>query len=129
MMTGEGGMITGRNSELLEHCRLIINHGSPARYLHTHLGFNYRMTSIAAALGLCQLNRLPAWNARRRMNAGVLNAGLADLPWLSVPFERAGCPHVFHQYVVKVRDRDRLRSHLKRGRHRQRYLLSAHHPG
>ncbi len=69
MMTGEGGMITGSNSELLERCRLIINHGSPTRYLHTQLGFNYRMTSIAAALGLCQLTRLPAWNERRQQNA------------------------------------------------------------
>lgn len=112
MMTGEGGMITGRNVDLLERCRLIINHGSPARYLHTQLGFNYRMTSIAAALGLCQLSRLPAWNAQRRGNAGVLNAAIAGVPWLSVPFERAGCTHVFHQYVVKAHDRDRLRAYL-----------------
>ena len=112
MMTGEGGMITGNNSQLLERCRLVINHGSPTRYRHTQLGFNYRMTSIAAALGLCQLNRLPAWNERRRYNAAALNVGLADLPWLNVPFERTGCMHVYHQYVVKVHDRDRLRAYL-----------------
>ncbi len=112
MMTGEGGMITGRNAKLLDRCRLIINHGSPVRYRHTQLGFNFRMTSIAAALGLCQLTRLPAWNARRRANAAALNAGLADLPWLTIPFERLGCTHVYHQYVVKAHDRDRLRAYL-----------------
>ena len=112
MMAGEGGMITGRNSALVERCRLIINHGSPSRYLHTLLGFNYRMTSIAAALGLCQLERLPAWNAQRRANARALSAGLRDLPWLAVPIERPDCVHVYHQYVLKVRDRARLVAHL-----------------
>jgi len=114
MMTGgEGGMITGRNVELLERCKLIINHGSPKRYVHTRLGFNYRMTSLAGAIGLCQLQRLPGWNAQRRRNAAALTAGLADLPWLTPPVERPNCQHVYHQYVLKVRDRARLVAHLQ----------------
>jgi len=113
MMTGEGGMITGRNEELLERCKLIIDHGAPMRYVHTMLGFNYRMTSIAAALGLCQLTRLQAWNDRRRENARRLDAGLLGLPGIEIPVERAGCEHVYHQYVLKVRDRARLQTHLK----------------
>jgi dTDP-4-amino-4,6-dideoxygalactose transaminase len=113
MMTGEGGMITGRNEALLERCRLFLNHGAPARYQHTELGFNYRMTSIAAAIGMCQLARLPGWNTRRRANAHALSAALADLPWLAVPKERAGCEHVFHQYVITVQDRERLQAHLQ----------------
>lgn len=113
MMAGEGGMITGRNTELVERCRLLIDHGSPARYLHTMIGFNFRSTDVAAALGLCQLARLPQWNARRQYNASVLNAGLADVPWLSIPFERPRCSHVYHQYVLKVRDRANLIAHLK----------------
>jgi perosamine synthetase len=113
MMTGEGGLITGRNTALLERCRLYLNHGAPQRYLHTELGFNYRMTSIAGALGLCQLARLPEWNRKRQAHAAVLNAGLADLPWLSVPAERPHCAHVYHQYVLKVRDRARLQAHLQ----------------
>ncbi|OPZ81930.1 MAG: dTDP-3-amino-3,6-dideoxy-alpha-D-galactopyranose transaminase [bacterium ADurb.Bin429] len=113
MMTGEGGMITGRNTALLDRCRLYLNHGAPQRYLHTELGFNYRMTSIAGALGLCQLARLPEWNRQRRANAETLNAGLKDLSWLAVPLERAGCEHVYHQYVLKVRDRARLQAHLQ----------------
>lgn len=114
MMTGgEGGMITGRNTALLERCKLILNHGSPVRYLHTMLGFNYRMTSIAGAVGTCQLERLPAWNERRRANAAVLTAGLADLPWLSTPRVRPNCTHVYHQYVLTVPDRARLQEHLQ----------------
>jgi perosamine synthetase len=113
MMTGEGGMITGRDPELLNRCRMITNHGSPSRYKHTMLGFNYRMTSIAAAIGLCQLKRLPEWNERRRHNAHTLSAQLRDLPWLRVPFERPNCYQVYHQYVLQVTDRARLQEFLK----------------
>ncbi len=112
MMTGEGGIITGSNDELLEKCRLIIDQGAAVRYCHTTLGFNYRMTSIAAAIGLVQLQRLPAWNDLRRRNAKMLSEGLADLTWLTIPYERPGCTHVFHQYVLKVPERDRLQQHL-----------------
>lgn len=113
MITGEGGMITGNDTALLDRCRLYLNHGAPQRYLHTELGFNYRMTNIAGALGLCQLARLPEWNRRRQANARRLNAGLADLSWLNVPVERPDCAHVYHQYVLKVRDRARLQAHLQ----------------
>lgn len=113
MMTGEGGIITGSNTALLERCRLFLNHGAPQRYLHTELGFNYRMTSIAGALGLCQLDRLPGWNAARQRHAQALSDGLRDLPWLQIPALRPDCEHVYHQYVLKVRDRARLQAHLQ----------------
>jgi perosamine synthetase len=113
MTTGEGGMITGRNAPLLERCKLIIDQGQPARYLHTVLGYNHRMTNIAAVIGLRQLRDLPAWNDMRRRNARALSAGLADVPWLSVPLERPDCAHVYHQYVLTVRDRERLQEHLR----------------
>ncbi len=113
MTTGEGGIITGRNTEFLERCRLIIDHGSPERYRHIMLGYNCRMTSIAAAIGLTQFERLPAWTETRRRNAHALSAGLAGLPWLTVPFERVDCQHVFHQYVLKVQDRDRFQAYLQ----------------
>lgn len=112
MMAAEGGMITGRDTGLLDVCRLIIDHGSPARYIHVRLGFNYRMTSISAAIGMCQLERLPAWNAQRRRNAESLTAALAGQTWLATPSERPNCEHVYHQYVLKVRDRARLQEHL-----------------
>ncbi len=112
MMTGEGGMITGRNAELLQRCRLYLDHGAPERYRHTTLGFNYRMTSIAAAIGLCQLQRLPGWTVQRQANARALSTALADLSWLSVPVERPGATHVYHQYVLLVDDRAGLQAHL-----------------
>jgi perosamine synthetase len=112
MMTGEGGMLTGSNADLLARCRLYIDHGAPARYQHTTEGYNYRMTSIHAAIGLCQLDRLPAWNEARRRNAHALSTALRNLPWVTVPYERPNCTHVFHQYVLKVKGRDALVAHL-----------------
>ncbi|HQK92379.1 MAG TPA: DegT/DnrJ/EryC1/StrS aminotransferase family protein [Armatimonadota bacterium] len=112
MTTGEGGMITGRNDELLDRCRIIVDQGARVRYQHETLGFNYRMTSIAAAIGLCQLEKLPALNDHRRRNAATLTEGLRGIPWLRVPAERDGCVHVFHQYVVQTDHRPALQEHL-----------------
>jgi len=112
MTTGEGGMVTGRNDELLDRCRIIVDQGARVRYQHETLGFNHRMTSIAAAIGLCQLEKLPALNDHRRRNAATLTEGLRGITWLRVPAERAGCVHVFHQYVVQTEHRRALQEHL-----------------
>jgi perosamine synthetase len=113
MTTGEGGIITGANEALLDRSRLIVDQGAPVRYHHTIIGYNYRMTEIAAAIGLTQFARLPKWNEQRRANAHTLSAALCDLPWLTVPYERPDCIHVFHQYVLKVPQREALMAHLK----------------
>jgi len=115
MTTGEGGIVTGRDTDLLERCRLIIDHGAPRRHQHEMLGFNFRMTSMAAAIGLCQLGHLEERNERRRRNAYRLNAGLSDLPWLSVPFERPDCTHVYNQYALRLTERDRRQECLTQG--------------
>jgi dTDP-4-amino-4,6-dideoxygalactose transaminase len=112
MTTGEGGMITGTNARLLERCRLIVNQGAPERYRHTVIGFNHRMTSIAAAIGIVQLGHLTKWNERRRANAHRLTESLAGHPWITPPFEREGCFHVYHQYVVRASRRDALQGFL-----------------
>jgi perosamine synthetase len=112
MGTGEGGMITGSNQKLVELAKLHVNHGAPVRYHHTHLGFNYRMTSIAAAIGLVQLQRLPGWNDQRRYNANKLSSALNGIQGLKVPVVRQGCEHVYHQYVIECEQRDALTAHL-----------------
>ena len=113
MAAGEGGMVTGKNVELLEQSRLHINHGAPVRYQHSMLGFNYRMTSISAAIGICQLERLPEWNKKRYYNATKMNQAFAGLKGIVTPFERENCTHVYHQYVLKVEKRAELQAYLK----------------
>ncbi len=100
MTTGEGGMITTNDEELAKKIRKIINHGSERKYYHDLLGYNYRLTDLAAAIGIEQLKKLPAFNKKRRENAVLLSEHLSSLPGLVVPALSSG--HVFHQYTIRV---------------------------
>jgi perosamine synthetase len=108
MITGEGGMITTASGELDGQIRQLINHGQKDKYLHVRLGYNYRMTDLAAAIGLVQLNRLEQMNAARKRNAAQLDRALQGLP-LILPTVRKEATHVYHQYVVRVPSQDRDR--------------------
>lgn len=125
MTTGEGGMLTTDDAALAARARLLVHGGQREQYVYDVLGYNYRMTEIAAALGVGQLEHLDARNARRRAIAARLSAGLRDLPWLERPWEPDGSVHVYHQYTVRVLpgrpltgtggqagQRDRLSRHL-----------------
>src|SRR2546428_6789990 len=69
MTTGEGGMIVTDDDRVAEKARLLRHHGQPAKYEHVLVGFNYRMTEIAAAIGLAQLAKLDGWVKQRRADA------------------------------------------------------------
>jgi len=101
MTTGEGGMVTTDDDLLAEKVRLLINHGQSKKYLHTVIGYNYRMTNIDAAIGLVQTGRVEGFNERRRENARYLDRHLAG-SGLVTPHVAPGVRHVYHQYVVKV---------------------------
>lgn len=115
MTTGEGGMVLTDDEETMERCRKLINHGRTGRYFHDTLGYNYRMTNIAAAIGLAQLSKLDRLNNRRIANARYLSEHLSSLDWLEVPFVPEGFLHVFHQYTIKTEPlkRDMLIERLK----------------
>ncbi len=103
MITGEGGMVTTSEKAYNERLRLIINHGQSEKYLHTRLGYNYRMTDIAAAIGIVQLKKLDKFNLRRRKNAEFFNANLS-VKGLETPRVQDWAHHVYHQYVVRLTD-------------------------
>lgn len=103
MTTGEGGMVVTNREDLRDTAKLLINHGMKIRYHHDIIGYNYRMTNIAGAIGLCQLKRLPEFNARRRANAAELNRRIAN-PRVVAPFVVPGSDHCFHQYSVLIED-------------------------
>ena len=113
MTTGEGGMITTEDAALAERARLLRDHGQRQRYVSDSLGQNLRMTEMAAALGLAQLEKLPGFNETRRANAAYLSEKLRGV---ITPSERPDCRHVYHQYTVRVPTgrRDALASHLHR---------------
>lgn len=104
MTTGEGGMITTNDEELAARLGLLRDHGmAPGkRYHHIALGYNYRLTDIAAAIGLEQLKKLPDRTGRRQANAARLTQGLADCPAVITPIATEGAGHVYHQYTIRV---------------------------
>ena len=110
MTTGEGGMLTTDHGDLAERVRLLREHGMKVRYHHDIVGYNFRMTDIAAAIGLAQLEKLPAYNDRRRAIAARYDA---ELRGVITPSVRPGVTHVYHQYTLRVNERDAFAERLK----------------
>jgi perosamine synthetase len=113
MTTGEGGMIVARDGEVARLARLLRNQGMEQRYRNEVIGFNTRMTDIAAAIGRVQLAKLEGWTARRRQLASQLDRGLTDLGGVIAPPVASGAFHVYHQYTIRVtEDRDGVQKRL-----------------
>jgi perosamine synthetase len=102
MTTSEGGIITTDDKAVYDRCNLIRSHGMPVRYHHDILGYNYRMTDIAAAIGLAQLKKLEGFNEARIRNAKRLTAGLSKVKGVITPKLYADRRHVFHQYTIRL---------------------------
>jgi perosamine synthetase len=114
MTTGEGGMVLTDSADVADRAASYVNHGrtDEGGYVHERLGNNYRMTSIAAAIGRVQLDRLPDWIEARRRNAARLSSGLADVAGVETPMDPPDRRHAYHQYTVRCADRERLRERL-----------------
>ncbi len=104
MTTGEGGLICTSDAAVERTARLLRNQGMERRYYNEIVGFNLRMTEIAAAIGRAQLRKLPGWTATRRANAAFLTRHLENVV---VPREAPAATHVYHQYTVRVPGHDR----------------------
>src|ERR1035441_4239501 len=114
LTTGEGGMVATNDARLAETLRRFRNHGisSEARQRHESgqwfyemvlLGFNYRLTDIACALGLSQLEKLDANLARRREIAAQYAEAFWDLRAIVIPTVRDGVVPAWHLYPVRLK--------------------------
>ncbi len=121
MTTGEGGMVVTRNERLAQRMRVMRLHGisrdafdrfssrTPAWYYEIVApGFKYNLTDTAAALGRVQLQRLPAFLARRRQLAARYLAELRDLPLVLPADAPAGETHAWHLFVLRLSDAARV---------------------
>ena len=108
---GDAGAIVSNNSELAERCRLIANHGQPAKYKHTVVGRNSRMDGIQAAVLSVKLPHLDSWLDARRRNAARYNELLADTG-IALPTAPDHSTHTYHLYVIRVADRDGVAAKL-----------------
>ncbi|HVA00792.1 MAG TPA: DegT/DnrJ/EryC1/StrS family aminotransferase, partial [Terriglobia bacterium] len=102
MTTGEGGMITTSHAALARELRLLRSHGEQSRYRHIRLGYNFRSTDIASALGRVQLAKLPAAVRARRQNAAFLARGLTGLRGLALPETAPDVSHAFNLFTVRI---------------------------
>lgn len=116
MTTGEGGITTTNDDAVAQHARMVRNHGMNTQYYHEVIGFNYRMTNIAAAIGLAQFKQLEARTDRRIANAQYLSRHIKTV---RPPITAMNYRHVYHQYTVLVpegADRDKMLDYVnKRG--------------
>jgi perosamine synthetase len=113
LATGEGGMVTTDRADYAEALRRFRNHGisSDARqrqsdgqwyYEMVSLGYNYRLTDIACALGLSQLKKLDANLSRRREIAARYSNAFSSLPEITPPAVRADANPAWHLYPIRL---------------------------
>lgn len=107
MTTGEGGMVTTNDSGFATTIRKYINHGQTEKYLHTCIGYNFRLTDISAAIGLAQLKKLDGFNQRRQDTASYYDQNIR-CPGIILPHTMPGVSHVYHQYVIRITEDYRL---------------------
>ena len=102
MTTGEGGMVTTSDDSLAAELRLLRSHGEVSRYQHVRVGFNFRTTDIASAIGRVQLARLPRAIRARQRNARILTQGLSGIPGLQTPGPIAATSHAFSLFTICI---------------------------
>jgi len=102
--TGEGGMVVTNNQEIAERARSLkdLAFSKERRFLHTDLGFNYRMTNIQAAIGLAQFEKIDEMVERRRRNAHLYNSLLNDIQGIRLPIEKEWAKNVYWMYSIMV---------------------------
>lgn len=108
---GEGGIVTTNDNSIAEKVRMYRNHGHVSKYEHEVIGYNGRLDEIQAAILRIRLQLLDHYNQRRRDLADTYRRLLKDLP-LQLPVEAEDRRHVYHLFVVRTGERDRLMDHL-----------------
>ncbi len=123
--TAEGGIATTNNKEIAQKLDLYRSHGitrnqelmentshGPWYYEQTHLGYNYRMTELQAALGSSQLKRLDEFIEKRNELAQIYNNSL-DTKYLDLPVVSDNSYSSFHLYIIKLKKLSKSSEHKK----------------
>jgi dTDP-4-amino-4,6-dideoxygalactose transaminase len=109
---GDGGAVTGNDTELLDRVRLLANHGRKVHYEHSEVGRNSRLDALQAAVLNCRLPGLEADNERRRQIAQTYRQALSKVGDLRLLQDHPDALPVYHQLTVLTSQRDELRDHL-----------------
>lgn len=109
---GDAGAICIYDSRLAKRCRMIANHGRITKYDHEFEGRNSRLDGIQAAVLSVKLKYLNEWITKRRLVAKTYNKLLTRLPFITLPIEKNNVKHVYHLYVIRVKEREALVKHF-----------------
>ena len=121
---GDAGAVVTNDREVAARARMIANHGDASKYEHVlRDGRNSRLDAIQAAILRVKLRHLDDWNAARRRLAAVYTRAISDLD-LHLPSERAGAESVFHQYAIRIEQRDAMMQALRK----RNVASSIHYP-
>lgn len=109
---GDGGMVFTNDDALADRVRSIAQHGSKTKYEHVMLGVNSRLDALQAAILNVKLRHLDEWNRRRQAHAARY-AGLLKGLSVKIPATAPGRNHIYHQFSVRVPDRNGLAKHFR----------------
>lgn len=110
---GDAGAIITDDDELATKIRMFANHGALKKHDHKIEGINSRMDGLQAAILSVKLPHIDEWNARRLQNALLYNELLSNIENVQTPKIRHNVKHIFHLYVIRVKQRDELIDFLK----------------
>lgn len=104
--TGEGGMVVFKDPKIAEYASVLRDHGmeKTRRYWHAHVGYNYRLTNIQAAIGVAQYERLAEFVSAKRKIAATYNNCIGKINFLTIPTERKDCVNSYWLYTFLVNE-------------------------
>ena len=108
---GDAGAVLTDDDDMADRVRRLRNYGSQVKYHHPEIGFNSRLDTLQAVVLLAKLRRLGEWNQRRRDAAARYGSLLSALD-VTLPVTAPGNQHVWHLYVIRVAERDRVLQEL-----------------
>ncbi|MGC1616859.1 MAG: DegT/DnrJ/EryC1/StrS family aminotransferase, partial [Candidatus Acidiferrum sp.] len=109
---GDAGMIVTNSSDLAARLRNLRNHGQSAKYVSSEAGWNSRLDEIQAAILRVKLRHLPQWQGARQSHAAAYSKMLLGIPGIAPPLVPENYGHVFHQFTIRVEQRDALQKAL-----------------
>ena len=110
---GDAGMCVTNDAGLAEKMKILRVHGGERRYYHSVVGGNFRLDALQAAILSVKLRHLDQWSADRQRNAKFYDERFAELgSTVRTPGVREGCRHIYHQYTIRLPDRDGLKQYL-----------------
>ncbi len=109
---GEGGAVTTNDDEISQKVMILRDHGQTRKYYHEMEGYNGRLDAIQAGILQIKLRHMSEWNEKRQQNANGYNELLSEIDGIKTPHEPEWSKAVYHLYIIRTKERDRLQNHL-----------------